>query len=217
MRAVGFGEPVDSYSQGAKADTAGKGNKDSKASTSKTTVTLTALPSDLTKIPRLPPAVLVAVKSYRMEIEQEIVALEGAPSVSAAIREMRVFHSLSEVRAGAETALTIVRNVLSDPKDLKMYRVKRSNPAFQRSLGNLKSSELLMHAIGFLGGQSGDEGGGLMPSHVPSSEDLLGTTGLKDFTEAEHLVRSNAAYVLHSVSKGGFDPTAALSKGTGKS
>jgi hypothetical protein len=46
----------------------------------------------------------------------------------------------------------IVRNVLTDPRDLKMYRVKCSNPSFQRNLGRLKSSELLMHAIGFMGG-----------------------------------------------------------------
>ena len=79
-------------------------------------------------------------------------ALEGAPSVAAALREMRIYHSVAEVRTAAETALTMVRNVLMQPKDLRMYRIKRSNPAFQRHIGRLKHSELLMQAIGFHGG-----------------------------------------------------------------
>lgn len=202
MRAVGFGDALDSYTETA-------GSKGDKKSSSRTTVTLSALPSDLSKVNKLPVELIQTVKSHRQEVELEIVALEGAPSVSAAIREMRVFHSVIEVRTGAETALTIVRNVLSDPKDLKMYRVKRSNPAFQRSLGRLKSSELLMHAIGFLGGQNIDH------SELDATSTEQGSGEQKGEISNRSPSRSNAAYVLHSVSKGGFDPTASLSKGSG--
>jgi hypothetical protein len=141
MTALGFGPPVDSVTDGKM----------------KSFVALSALTpasqSDKSK-KRLPTEVVEAVKTRRKEIEQEVIALEGAPSVSAAIRSMRQTHSLVEVRTGVETALSIVRNVLRDPKDIKLHRVKKSNPLFQRSLGRLRGSELLMRAVGFLDGDA---------------------------------------------------------------
>lgn len=139
MAAVGFGPPVDSVLDGKV----------------KSFVSISALPagqSDKSRKRQLPSEVVEAVKSRRREIEQEVVALEGAPSVSAAVRSMRQKHSLVEVRNGVETALSIVRNVLKDPTDIKLLRVKKSNPAFQRTLGRLYGSELLMRAVGFLDG-----------------------------------------------------------------
>ena len=203
MRALGFGDPIDSYSDKANVagpDQEGRESKSSVQLSSRTTITLKGLSTTVDKgkgTVRLPMELLQTLKSLRVEIEQEIVALEGAPSVSAAVREMRLHSSLSEVRTGVETALTIVRNVLAEPKDLKRHRVKRSNPAFQRTLGRLKSSELLMHAIGYLGGQNIHSG------------DPLGDTGRVNSTV-------NVAFVLQSVSKGGFDPNSALSKGSCK-
>ena len=142
MRAVGFGEPADSTA-----------HKNVNSSNIKSIVTLSALSADLSKLktPKLPFDLIETVKCKRQEIEFEIVALEGAPSVSAAVRDIRLHHTVSEVRTGVETVLSIVRNVLNDPKDIKMQRVKISNAAFQRNLGRLRGSELLMHAIGFIG------------------------------------------------------------------
>ena len=85
------------------------------------------------------------------------------------IREIRQFHSLVEVRTGVETALSVVRNVLQNPKDMKMYRVKMSNAAFQRTLGRLKNSHLLMHAIGYLGGSDAGGDGKDSAAYVLSS------------------------------------------------
>ena len=144
MTAVGFGPPVESVTDGKM----------------KSFVALSALPavsqSDKAKKSRLPAEVVEAVKSRRKEIELEVIALEGAPSVSAAIRSMRQTHSLVEVRTGVETALSIVRNVLRDPKDIKLHRVKKTNPVFQRTLGRLQGSELLMRAVGFLDGDASE-------------------------------------------------------------
>lgn len=151
----------------------------------KATITLSAL-SPVTNTTRLPPAVIVSVTSKRREIEVEVTALEGAPSVWAAIREIRLFHSLVEVRTGVETALSVVRNILQNPKDMKMYRVKMSNAAFQRTLGRLKNSHLLMHAIGYLGGS--DAGGD---------------------------VKDSAAYVLSSLSVRASEHTAEQPKDSG--
>lgn len=143
MAAVGFGPPVESVSDGKM----------------KSFVALSAVTpaahSDKSK-KRLPAEVVEAMKCRRKEIEQEVISLEGAPSVSAAIRSMRQTHSLVEVRTGVETALSIVRNVLRDPKDIKLHRVKRSNPVFQRTLGRLSGSELLMRAVGFLDGDASE-------------------------------------------------------------
>ena len=133
MKALGFGEPFELSAQGK----------------TRTLITLKALGTDVSRIPKLPASVVNSLAGRRFEIEQEIVALEGAPSVSAAIREMRSKHSVTDVRNGLETALTLVRNILTSPKDIRLYRVKRGNPAFNKNLGRLYASDLLLRAIGF--------------------------------------------------------------------
>ncbi len=85
------------------------------------------------------------------ELQTEIVALEGAPTISAAIREMRLHHSLLEVRMAVETASKVVQNVLANPNDIRKFRIKKSNPTFQRNLGRMQGSALLMNAIGYSG------------------------------------------------------------------
>lgn len=113
------------------------------------------LPKDLRKISELPHELANVLRKRRFELEEQLVAIEGAPSVAAAVREMKIHHSIEEVRGGLETALTIVRNVLTQPKDIRMYRIKKGNPAFHRSLGRLKASSLLMNAVGFVVGSAG--------------------------------------------------------------
>ena len=48
----------------------------------------------------LPVEVESSLKAKRFEIEQEIVALDGAPSVSSSVREIRQHHTLNEVIHG---------------------------------------------------------------------------------------------------------------------
>jgi hypothetical protein len=139
MRAIGFGEPALIHAKDGSV---------------KQVLGLAHMPIDLSKMHKLPAEVLNRLINHRAELEREIIALEGAPSVAAALREMRQHHTLGEVRHGLETALSIVRNVLTQPKDLRMYRIKKSNPAFHRSLGRLQGSALLMRAIGFDGSAS---------------------------------------------------------------
>lgn len=200
MTAVGFNDPADVIS-GKQGN--GKGNSKDKDKSkvmskerskeedvkgkNRVTITLSALSTN-SNTTRLPPSVILSVTSKRREIEVEVAALEGAPSVWAAIREIRLFHSLVEVRTGVETALSVVRNVLQNPKDMKMYRVKISNGAFQRTLGKLKNSHLLMHAIGYLGGGDG-----------------AGASDAKD----------SAAYVLSSLSVRASEHTAEQPKDPG--
>jgi Ca2+-binding EF-hand superfamily protein len=99
----------------------------------------------------LPGQLLNDLESRRSELEQETQAMEGAPSVGAAVRELRAKNSLTDVRCAVETALTFVQNILKNPSDLKMYRVKRGNPAFHHNVGRLQGGLTLMRTIGFVG------------------------------------------------------------------
>ena len=148
MRAVGFGEPEETIVDGRRRCSIHLKGTEKLIKKGKTL----KFPIDLKN----------NLKSKRDDIELEIVALEGAPSVSAAIREMRVHHSLSESRAAAETALALVRGILTTPKDFRVYRVKRGNPVFLRNLGRLQGSAVLMRSIGFTtpaGATRADSGG----------------------------------------------------------
>ena len=165
MKAIGFGEPYDHVTPDGK---------------SRKVIGLNVLPQNLGSISKLPASAIGLLKGKRLEIEQEIVALEGAPSVSAAIREIRAYHTLSESRTGVETALTFVRNVLNQPKDMRLYRVKKSNPAFHRALGCLRNSHLLMHAIGFLGGD--DDGDVASNTYILKSVNTSGKATKADAT-----------------------------------
>jgi hypothetical protein len=141
MRSVGFGEP--STERGA-----GPSGK------SRVVITLRDLPVDLAadsnKPTRLPKHVLAKLKSRQHDLEQEITALEGAPSVSSAVFEIRRYHSLDELRTGLETAQLLLRNLVASPENHKLYRVKNANPQFTRALGRLKGCVMLMNAVGFV-------------------------------------------------------------------
>lgn len=180
MRAIGFGDPVDCQSPEGKL---------------RSVISLRTLPTDLSRIPSLPPDILSSLRSKRADIEHEIVALEGAPSVSAAIRIMREVHSLSEVRMGVETALTAVRNVLQHPKDIKMYRIKTGNPTFHRTLGRLHGSDLLMHSIGFSG------------SGQVNSVQTVGTGADSQGAISDYKKSGFAVYILKTVSMDGKAPS----------
>jgi Ca2+-binding EF-hand superfamily protein len=85
----------------------------------------------------------------REEVEQELAALEGAPSVAAALRELRVYHTHADVRAAAEIVLLYVINLLRYPRDVRVYRIKLTNPRYHNAVGRLKNSGQLMEAVGF--------------------------------------------------------------------
>jgi Ca2+-binding EF-hand superfamily protein len=86
----------------------------------------------------------------RTEIEAELAAIDGAPTVTAAVRMIREKHSVSETVVGLSCALTLVNNLLLNPKDLRHYRVKTSNAIFSRELGRLHCSSVLMQSVGFV-------------------------------------------------------------------
>lgn len=88
-------------------------------------------------------------------MDAELLALEGAPSVSAALRALRE-STASEtpapstaVRTAAELLLAYVVNALRDPRNPRVHRVRAGNPAFQRGLGRLGGCEGAMAAVGF--------------------------------------------------------------------
>jgi hypothetical protein len=135
MNSIGFGKPFEYI------------GKDGKR---KLTIGLKNLPNDLSKIKRLPSEIIGKLKSIRTQIEQEIIALEGSPSILSAVREISSNHTKIEVINGLETALSIVKNVIKNPGDIRMYRIKRGNPMFFRNLGRLNGSILLMNSIGFI-------------------------------------------------------------------
>jgi len=89
------------------------------------------------------------LKSRRDDVEQELAALEGVPSVSAALRQIRARHSMTDVKAAADTALLYVINILRHPRDNRVYRVKTANTTFNGRIGRLNGGSSLMEAIGF--------------------------------------------------------------------
>lgn len=134
MRAIGFSEPSDSL--GSNGDTI-------------STISIHSLNDKVETVKKMPMDILRILETRRFEIEQEIIALDGAPSISAVIREMKDRHKISEIIEAVETALKIIQNILSNSSDVRVYRVKRINPNFQRTLGRLEGSHMLMLAIGF--------------------------------------------------------------------
>lgn len=65
----------------------------------------------------LPAAMLKGLEVRRTEVEAEILALDGAPSVHAALRTVRESGaSLSECKIALNTVLTAVANILRNPK-----------------------------------------------------------------------------------------------------
>jgi Ca2+-binding EF-hand superfamily protein len=109
----------------------------------------------------LPPAQLALLGAKRSEVEAELAALEGAPSVAAALRSLRSAGgggsegqgkgaSVREARAAADTALVCVVNVLRNPKDARVFRVKVANPRFHQTVGRLSGGVAVMEAVGFV-------------------------------------------------------------------
>lgn len=137
MRAVGFCEP------GLKADGGGGGGEMSKL------VLEGSVSAKGRAVERLPAAVVGALRERKEAVQAELDAMQGVPSVAAAVREVRLAHSARDTRRGVETALLLVSNVLRAPGDLRRHRTKVGNPNFHQSLGRLRGSGGLMLAIGF--------------------------------------------------------------------
>lgn len=149
-----------------------------------------------TGVKKLPADLSQSLQMKRQEIDAEIVALDGAPSVAAVVRSMNEKHNPEDVRTGVETALTFVSNVLATPSDLRMYRVKKQNPFFQRTLGCLEGCELLMRSIGFFSGTDESFGGGLEEKSASAAQLQKGPAVV--------------AYVLRSIGEIGFNPKNAI-------
>ena len=109
------------------------------------------------------------------EIETELKYIDGAPAVSSAVRVINEHHTQHEVRIAVDTALALVRNILLNPRDIKKYRVKRSNPTFYGNIGRLSGGDLLMKSIGFTSPTS-DDGATLGPVFVLQSLDPITVT-----------------------------------------
>ncbi|CAM9341695.1 unnamed protein product, partial [Choristocarpus tenellus] len=111
---------------------------------------------------------LRVLRAAREEVEAEIMALEGAPSISAALRELSLKKEAEAqgtgtesetweyskpspkiVQAAAELLLTYVVNALQNPRDPRVHRVRAANPVYQRNLGRLGGCEGAMLAVGF--------------------------------------------------------------------
>jgi len=92
------------------------------------------------------------------EIDCELQALDGVPSVASAIRQLREGDptdpmgptiTLQQVYQAAEQAFQCVTAVLKNPKDSRLHRIRAANPQFQRRLGKLYGSSALMESCGF--------------------------------------------------------------------
>lgn len=204
MKSIGFSDPVDPSS-----DTKGK-------TSPQRVLKLAGVPSSAHF---LSDSIVSGLKSKKFEIEQEVIALDGAPSVATAIREMRIHHNLVDVRAAVETALTFVRNLIKNPKDPKLYRVKRGNAAFHRSIGRLNGGLLLMRTIGFVGVEPAisntkanfrDETGPVLvlkplgsetKAHYDAVKDHHTDTGIQKFNQKNKentpTYHTNNSYLLH--------------------
>jgi hypothetical protein len=167
-KAIGFGPPINLIG----AD-----------GVSRPLISLASLSTISSATKRLPDEVINILNVKRNEIDAEIIALDGAPSIAAIIRMMCEKNPPDLVRSAAEAALTYVGNLLATPKDLRMYRVKQKNPFFQRTIGCLSDSDLLMRAIGFF----------------PGNSDVAGQEN-----------ESNVIYVLRQLGDNAFDPKIAI-------
>jgi hypothetical protein len=185
MKAIGFGTPK---------------NLKGADGVSRPLISLKALPEGNSGPKRLPQEIVDNLQLKRSEVDAEIIALDGAPSVAAVVRTMVDNHGPKLTRVGIETALTFVSNVLTKPGDLRMYRVKKANPLFQRTLGCLEGSDMLMRAIGFICGTDSKLGGG--------------ADGLANST-TQSGVPSVVAYVLKPLGEDGFDPSNAVAAEAG--
>ena len=93
--------------------------------------------------------VLDALEEKCNDIDLELAALDGAPSVAGAVREMKLYNKTRKCRDAADTALVYVNNILKNLKDARCWRVREANPIYQRRIGCLHGSEQLMRSIGF--------------------------------------------------------------------
>ena len=104
-----------------------------------------------TPISFLTPTMLTVINEHREEVEAEVKAIDGAPSVAATLRAMRLDGATtSETRSAAELVLTYVTNLLLNPRDSRVHRVRIKNPRFQQAVGRLSHGVALMESVGFV-------------------------------------------------------------------
>ena len=105
---------------------------------------------------KLPAELIALLAARRIELENELAALDGVPSVAAALRELRAKGAAAgEVRTAAATALLYVTNALRNPHDPRVHRIAARNLAYRERIGRLAGSQALMAACGFEVGAQG--------------------------------------------------------------
>ena len=154
----------------------------------------------------LPEQTLEGLKLNRQDVEHEMVALdvEGV-NLAAVVQEMKIHHSVLEIRKALETLLTIVGNVLLNPHDMRLQRVKKGNQAFHLSVGYLFKSEELMRSIGFTTPGLGLGASGVLSTtapvgHVKAAPDKMHSTtelSLVDFGNTNN--SAGGVYVLNNI------------------
>jgi Ca2+-binding EF-hand superfamily protein len=92
---------------------------------------------------------LKMLKAKCLEIDNELQALDGVPSVAAAVRGMREHASSHDCRQATESALECVNNILKHPGDRRLWRIRSANPRYQRHIGRIRGGANLMVAAGF--------------------------------------------------------------------
>ncbi len=99
----------------------------------------------------IPNEVLGLLKQIRYEIEKEIFALEGAPSIATAIRLMikEPSDGVSVAQSAVKLALRYVTNILDSPQNPRPRRIKTANRVFYRIIGQFEGGRELMEALGF--------------------------------------------------------------------
>ncbi len=100
----------------------------------------------------IPDEVMNSLNRVRNEIEEEIFTLEGAPSITTAIRVMRKedpSERVSTAQSAIKLALRYVTNILDSPYNPRPRRIKISNRVFHRIIGQFEGGRELMEALGF--------------------------------------------------------------------
>ena len=139
MRAIGFSQRV--------VDAA-----NDRASSKREWLAIKGTVSDGRRRPleRLPPETLDLLKARLQDLEAALATHLGAPSVHAALREMKdkkcVGHDL---KAAADLAHKLVTNVLKNPGDPRVYRVRAENAVLTKSILRHGGGAALLRSVGF--------------------------------------------------------------------
>ena len=99
---------------------------------------------------RLPGDTVMLLKARLQEIEVSLATHLGAPSVHAALREMREHKcGPGDLKAAADLAHKLVTNVLKNPGDPRVYRVRAENGVLAKAVLRHSGGAALLRSVGF--------------------------------------------------------------------